>query len=76
VPAANNYVDLTRIPPVEVVTKHLSPMITSQHETNGGYVIDSVGPITLNHVGVALAIVGGAGRNGTGFALPTPSPTP
>ncbi|MEY2546893.1 MAG: hypothetical protein QOG48_2010 [Verrucomicrobiota bacterium] len=75
-PSANNYVDLARIPPVEVVTKHLSPMTTSQRETNGGYVIDSIGPLTLNHTGIALAILGGFGREMSGFALPTASPTP
>jgi hypothetical protein len=75
-PAANNYVDLARMPPVEVVTKHLSPMITSQHETSGGYVIESIGPITLNETGLALAILSGFGRDASGFAMPTPARTP
>lgn len=75
-PSANNYVDLARIPPVETVTKHLSPIITSQHMTDHGFVIDSVGPITLNHTAIALALAGGLGRELSGFALPSPSGTP
>lgn len=52
--------DLNKLPPPEIVTKHLSPVIASQSYTDGGYRSESVGPITLDQA-VLLAIGGYAG---------------
>ena len=57
-PKVNDHVDLARLPAAEVVTKHLSPIVTSQRQVNGGYMAESVGPITLNDAGFALLLFG------------------
>ena len=53
-PAVNDYVDLSKLPPPEVITKHLSPIVSSQRYQGDGYVTESVGPITLSQSGIAL----------------------
>jgi hypothetical protein len=53
-PAINEDVDLTKIPPTEAVTKHLSPIVSSQRYKDGGYLTESIGPITLSQTGIAL----------------------
>lgn len=53
-PGANDHVDLSKIPPPEIITKHLSPIVSSQTYTADGYITESVGPITLNQCGIAL----------------------
>jgi len=47
-PAISDYVDVGKLPPPEVVTKHLSPIVSSQRYDGDGYVTESVGPITLD----------------------------
>jgi hypothetical protein len=59
-PAANA-VDLSKIPPVEAVTKHLSPIVSSQRYSGNGYVAESVGPVTLNQGAIGVAVLGGMG---------------
>ncbi|MEP6604172.1 MAG: hypothetical protein ABJB69_09510 [Spartobacteria bacterium] len=54
VPDVNDHVDLSKVPPAEIVTKHLAPIVSSQIYRNGGYLTESVGPITLSHSGIAL----------------------
>ena len=61
-PAVNEHVDLNRVPPPEVVTKHLSPIVSSQRYKDEGYVTESVGPITLGQSGIAL--LGGLAASG------------
>src|SRR5207237_4516914 len=46
-PGMTDYIDLTRLPAPEVITKHLSPIVSSQRYDGDGYVAESVGPITL-----------------------------
>jgi hypothetical protein len=65
-PAVNEHVDLSSVPPTEVVTKHLSPIVSSQTYRSEGYVTESVGPITLSQSGIALA----AGLAATGYIAP------
>jgi hypothetical protein len=68
-PKVNNYVDLARLPAVEVVTKHLSPIVTSQRQTGGGYLAESVGPITLSDAGLALLFFGVMHREAWSFPM-------
>jgi hypothetical protein len=79
-PHANDLVDLGKIPDAQVITRHLSPIVSSQRYDRGGYVTESVGPITLNHAVIGLGALAFASANtpvGQNlFALPTPSPTP
>jgi hypothetical protein len=57
-PWVADYVDVKKLPPAEVVTKHLSPVVSSQRYDGDGYVADSVGSITLNQSGAGLGALG------------------
>jgi hypothetical protein len=78
-PAITRSVDLGKIPSPEVITKHLSPIVSSQRYDRDGYVAESLGPITLDQAAIGLAIlssVGTAARHqATGFGSWTPSST-
>lgn len=58
-PGMTDSVDLTRLPAAEVITKHLSPIVSSQRYDGNGYVAESVGPITLGQSAIGLAILSG-----------------
>ena len=60
-PAVNRYVDPGKIPASEVITKHLSPIVSSQRYDRDGYVAESAGPIPLDQAAVGLAILSGVG---------------
>ena len=60
-PGANDQVDLTKIPPAEIITKHLSPIVSSQTYKGDGYLTESIGPVTLNQAGVGLGVAIGFG---------------
>src|SRR5207237_8184575 len=60
-PAINEYVDLSKLPEAEVITRHLSPIVSSQRYSGRGYVAESIGPITLNQSGIGSALLGGLG---------------
>jgi hypothetical protein len=64
-PAMSDYVDVTKLPPAETVTKHLSPIVMAQRYERDGYVTESVGPITLD-LGIALPAIGWALSQGHG----------
>jgi hypothetical protein len=55
-PAISDYVDVGKLPPPEIVTKHLSPIVSSQRYDGDGYVTESTGPVTLN-IGLGLPAV-------------------
>ena len=55
-PAISDYVDVGKLPPPEIVTKHLSPMTSSQRYDGDGYVTESTGPVTLE-IGLGLPAV-------------------
>lgn len=84
-PWLNDYVDLSRLPPADVVTKHLSPIVSSQRYDGDGYVAESVGSITLNQSGAglgALAVFGalryqrGSAPSLNTLSAPSSSPPP
>jgi hypothetical protein len=60
-PAISSSVDLGKLPSPEAITKHLSPIVSSQRYERDGYVAESVGPITFNQLVLSLAILSGAG---------------
>ena len=60
-PTLSNSVDLGKLPSPEVITKHLSPIVSSQRYERDGYVAESVGPITFNQSVIGLAILSGTG---------------
>ena len=55
-PAISDYVDVGKLPPPEIVTKHLSPIASSQRYDGDGYVTESTGPVTLE-IGLGLPAV-------------------
>ena len=55
-PAISDYVDVGKLPPPEIVTKHLSPIVSSQRYEGDGYVTESTGPVTLD-LGLGLPAV-------------------
>ena len=92
VPAVAGSIDATKLPSPEVITKHLSPIVTSQRYDHDGYVAESIGPITLDQSAIAVAILSSLGtarqKIGTGVGgwstspgatpqvTPSSSPTP
>ena len=47
-PESSDRLDVSKLPPAQIVTKHLSGVIASQSYVDGGYRSESVGPITLS----------------------------
>jgi hypothetical protein len=86
VPAVANSIDAGKLPAADVITKHLSPIVSSQRYDGDGYIAESIGPITLDQLGIGVAILTsfGAAARHAGSSLPaaitppasSPSPTP
>jgi hypothetical protein len=85
VPAVASTIEPAKLPAPEIITKHLSPIVSSQRYDGDGYMAESIGPITLDQLGIGVAIFssfGAAAARQTGLggpatALPvTPSPSP
>jgi hypothetical protein len=55
-PAISDYVDVGKLPPPEIVAKHLSPIVSSQHYETDGYVTESIGPVTLSEAAIGLGL--------------------
>jgi hypothetical protein len=77
VPAVAGSIDPGKIPAAEVITKHLSPIVSSQRYDGDGYIAESIGPITLDQLGIGVAILSGFGAAArqTGWS-PAPAATP
>ena len=77
VPAVAGSIDASKLPAAEVITKHLSPIICSQKYERDGYLAESIGPITLDQLGIGVAILSGFGASArqTGWS-PAPIATP
>lgn len=58
-PRMNDAVDFGKLPAPEVIAKHLSPIVMSQRRVEGGYVSESVGPITAYQALLGLAGMAG-----------------
>jgi hypothetical protein len=89
VPAVAGSIDPSKLPPAEVITKHLTPIISSQRYDGDGYIAESIGPVTLDQLGISIAVLssfGAAAARQSGLGLPStalppplapsPSPTP
>jgi hypothetical protein len=59
-PGIADTVDLNKLPPPEVITKHLSPIVMSQNYDKDGYIAESVGPLTFYQTIIGLGGLGGA----------------
>jgi len=86
VPSLSERLDPNKLPPTNVITKHLSPVVASQSYIDGGYRSESAGTITMGQAGIAAgATYAGAmifqqhQQKGpspfTAPASPTPSPS-
>jgi len=87
VPTIAASIDPSKLPQPEVITKHLSPIVSSQRYDGDGYMVESIGPITLDQLGIGVAIsssFGAAAARKTGLGAPatplppagSPAPTP
>ncbi|HMF46211.1 MAG TPA: hypothetical protein VKE29_06020 [Candidatus Udaeobacter sp.] len=81
VPAVAGSIDPTKLPAPEVITKHLTPIVSSQRYDGDGYMAESIGPITLDQLGIGVAIFSSFGatavrQSGLGIPSPRPSPSP
>ena len=63
-PAMNDYVEVAKLPPAEIVAKHLTPVVSSQRYHANGYISESIGPLTLSQTGVGAMLVAAAGTFG------------
>jgi len=80
IPGITDYVNLGKLPAPEVITKHLSPIVSSQRYERDGYVAESLGPLTLDQSAIGLAILSSVGaaahhKAGTGLTGWGSSPT-
>ena len=81
-PAIARSVDLGKVPSPEVITKHLSPIVSSQRYDRDGYVAESIGPITLGQAAIGVAVLSGVGTAarqqgaGLGSLVPSSNATP
>ena len=55
-PGISQQVDVTKLPAPEIVTKHLSPIVSSQRYDGDGYVTESIGPVTLTQFGAVIGV--------------------
>src|SRR5207302_10397156 len=86
VPGLSERLDPNKLPPTEVITKHLSPVVASQSYVDGGYRSESAGTITIGQAAIAAGATyagvmifqheqKGPARLATPTSLtPTPSP--
>ncbi|HEY0368395.1 MAG TPA: hypothetical protein VGC85_02250 [Chthoniobacterales bacterium] len=72
-PSLVQNIDINKLPPPDVVTKHLSPIVLSQNYDRDGYVAESVGPISLFEAGVAAAAAAMAGTELYRRQFPNPN---
>jgi len=87
IPAVGSTIEPAKLPAPEIITKHLSPIVSSQRYDGDGYMAESIGPITLDQLGIGIAVFssfGAAAARQTGLGAPatalpvapSPSPTP
>jgi hypothetical protein len=53
VPSLAERLDPNKLPPTEVITKHLNPVVASQSYVDGGYRSESAGTITIGQAAIA-----------------------
>jgi hypothetical protein len=91
-PAVSDTVDLGKLPPADVITKHLSPTVMSQSYRSDGYVAESVGSVPFYQTMIGAVTTGVAAsaiyrqqtqgpnsfptRTFTSPSLSAPSPSP
>jgi len=59
-PSIGDFVDVQKLPPTETISRHLSPIVYTNRQTDDGFLVSSSGPITLSQAIVLLCAGGGA----------------
>jgi hypothetical protein len=59
-PAVSDTVDLGRLPPADIITKHLTPIVMSQSYRGEGYLAESVGSVPFYQTVIAAVTTGTA----------------
>ena len=59
-PQVNDYVDLSKLPDGEAISKHLTPIVLSEKSDDQGILLESVGPVTFVEASAGLGVVVGA----------------
>jgi hypothetical protein len=60
VPHLSDYVDIAKLPQGDTISRHLGPIVASSAVTDGGLLMQSVGPVTTTQATVGTLIVVGA----------------
>jgi hypothetical protein len=60
IPHEADYVDITKLPQTETISRHLSPMVSSGAVKDGGMLMESAGPVTMTQAGIVTVIGVGA----------------
>jgi len=83
-PALSDTIDVSKLPPAEIVARHLSPTVMSQSYRGDGYVAESLGSVPFYQTvlgavsaGVIASTFGHSQEQGASpLSFPTPSPVP
>jgi Protein of unknown function (DUF3352) len=59
-PGASEIIDGSKLPETDTIAKHLHPIVYSQTRVPDGYLVESSGPITMNHAFLIAAAAGAA----------------
>ncbi len=59
-PGASEIIDGSKLPETETIAKHLQPITYTQTRIPEGYLVESSGPITMNHAFLMAAAAGAA----------------
>ena len=57
-PGVSDIIDGSKLPETETIARHLQPIVYGQTRIPEGYLIESTGPITMNHVALIAAAAG------------------
>jgi len=60
VPHLSDYVDVSKLPAPETISRHLVPIVASGAAKGGGVLMESAGPVSMTQAGVIAAISAGA----------------
>lgn len=59
-PQVNDYVDLSKLPDGEAISKHLTPIVLSEKSDDQGILLESVGPVTFIQATAGFGVMAGA----------------
>jgi hypothetical protein len=59
-PGADQFIDASKLPQTETISKHLTPIILSQTRLEEGYLVESTGPITMSQAAILTMGTGAA----------------